>query len=180
MTIVKLNNDLSFIKQFQEFCKNSGWRMVVYGGYGLDGFIGRITRDHGDIDLVVYGQSDRIVASDTITSFIKTKYPKATIIKKPNPFQFEVDVNNSGFGLNLYYVQTNNDPFVNIHTVVKADGEIVTNDPSIFPPPEKGRLEQLEVEVQNQKSHLKDIIAKGGANEAKYISDLSLLTPLFL
>lgn len=168
------------MNKFLDFCKDHKWRMVVYGGYGLDGFIGRITRDHGDIDLVIYGQSNRVVSSDTITSFIKTKYPKATIIKKSHPFQFEIDVHESGFGLNLYYVQTNDDPFVNIHTVVKADGEIVTNDPSIFPPPEKGRLDQLEVEVQNQKSHLKDILAKGGANEAKYISDLGLLTPLFL
>ena len=179
MPTSKLNDDLTFIKQFLGFCISHNWRMVVYGGYGLDGYLSKITREHGDIDLVIYGQTDRVRASEEIILFIKTLHPNGTIRQKDNPFQVEVDVNDSGFGLNLYYVQTRDDPFVELHTIVKSTGEIVTNDSSIFPPPEKGRLAQLEVEVQNQGSHLKDILTKGGATESKYISDLKLLYPLF-
>lgn len=179
MPTSKLNDDLTFIKQFLDFCKNHSWRMVVYGGYGLDGYLSKITRKHGDIDLVIYGQTDRVRASEEIILFIKTLHPNGTIRQKDNPFQVEVDVNDSGFGLNLYYVQTRDDPFVNINTVVKDSGEIVTNDPTVFPPPKQGMLMDLVVEVQNQGSHLKDILTKGGATESKYISDLKLLYPLF-
>ncbi len=180
MTKSKLHNDLSFIAKFQEFCKAKDYRMVVYGGYGLDGFYQKITREHGDSDLVIYGQTDRVNASLSITSFITTLLPQSTIKQINSPFQSEFKVKDSGFSLDLYYVQTQDHPLLNIHTVVKENGEIVANDPKVFPPPEKGNLGKLEIEVQNQGSHFKDILAKGGATEPKYERDLKLLYPLFI
>lgn len=175
----KLRNDLKFIGRCLDFCKHQNWRMVVYGGYGLDGYLRRITRKHGDIDLVIYGTDSHASAAKSISDFIKSLYPDAIIKQTENPFQIEIFASSPGFGLNLYYVQTRDNPFINIHTVIKSDGEIVTNDPSIFPPPQKGSLEGLGLEVQDQSSHLNDILAKGGANESKYIGDLKLLHPLF-
>lgn len=175
----KLKNDLGFINQCLNFCKLQKWRMVVYGGYGLDGYFGRITRNHGDIDLVIYGTDTHASAAKSISDFIKSLYSDAIIKQTENPFQVEIFANYSGFGLNLYYVKTKDDPFINIHTVIKLSGEIVHNDPTIFPPPQKGSLEGLELEVQDQDSHLKDILVKGGASESKYIGDLKLLYPLF-
>lgn len=93
-------------------------------------------------------------------------------------FQVEVDVHANGFTLNLYYVQTANDPFKSLDQVVKSDGTVITNDIAIFPPPQKGRLEGMEVEVQDQHSHIQDIFAKGGLNKPKYINDLKLLDTL--
>lgn len=150
----------------------------MYGGYGLDGYIRKITRKHGDIDLVIYGTDSHASAAKPISNFIKSLYPNAIIKQTENPFQVEIFANTTGFGLNLYYVQTKDDPFINIHTVIKSDGEIVTNDPSIFPSPQQGSLEGLELEVQDQNSHLKDILTKGGENESKYIDDLKLLYSL--
>lgn len=176
----KTIKDLEFIKNFQNFCQNNSFRMVVYGGYGLDAYFHQLSRPHGDIDLVIYGIDDRGRAAKLISTFIKSLYPTTSIQQSENPFQVVIDVKDPGFGLNLYYIQTRDNPFINIHTVVKSSGEIVTNDPAIFPPPQQGSLEGLELEVQDQGSHLKDILAKGGASESKYISDLGLLYPLFL
>ncbi|MFZ2199774.1 MAG: hypothetical protein WAV40_03220 [Microgenomates group bacterium] len=174
----KTQSDLQFIERFQSFCISNNFRLVVYGGYGLDGYFRKITRDHGDIDLVIYGSNTHDSATKSISGFIKSLYPNATIKQIKNLFQEEIFANDSGFGLNLYYVQTRDNPFINIHAVIKTDGEIVTNDPLIFPPPKPGSLEGVELEVQDQGSHLKDILAKGGASETKYITDLQLLSSL--
>lgn len=174
----KTQSDLQFIERFQSFCISNNFRLVVYGGYGLDAYFRRVSRPHGDIDLVVYGQNSRTKAAKLIRNFIKTIYPNASIKQSENPFQIVIDANYIGFGLDLYYIQTKEDPYLSIHTVIKTNGEVVTNDPSIFPPPMKGSLEGLELEVQDQSSHLKDILAKGGADETKYIGDLQLLSTL--
>lgn len=175
MQKLKLKKDLEFIAKFQDYVKVNGWRVVVYGGYGLDAFVGRITRDHRDLDLVVYGTSPHSTAINLISSFVNSIYPKIVVTHSQNLFQSIFDARGSGFFLNLYYIQTRDNPIINIHTIIKQDGEVVTNDKSIFPPPQQGSLEGLSLEVQDQHSHLKDILARGGASEEKYINDLALL-----
>jgi hypothetical protein len=50
----KVKSDLSFLKKLLNYSKEKGFRVVVSGGYGLDGILGKITRPHNDLDLLIY------------------------------------------------------------------------------------------------------------------------------
>lgn len=174
----RTDRDLKLIKDFSVFARELGWRIVVYGGYGLDFAIGKITRDHGDIDLVFYGQNDRESASKLISSFLSKNLIAPTIDIEENDFQLVIDVHAKNLVLNLYYVQTKLDPYEDLKAVVKKTGEIVVNDPLMFPPPQKGSLNGFEVEVQDQSAHKKDILSKGGLLSDKHKKDLEIFSIL--
>lgn len=152
--------------------------MVVYGGYGLDFYFGKISRDHGDIDLVIYGQDSRINAARLIKEYLEKNIIKPDISISENDYQLVVDVHAKGFTLNLYYIQTQDKPYYNLHSVIKKSGEVAHNDPKMFPPPQQGRHEGSTFEVQDQLSHLSDILAKNGQNNPKYRNDIELLNTL--
>ncbi len=174
----RTDRDLKLIKDFSVFARELGWRTVVYGGYGLDFFLGKITRDHGDIDLVFYGQNDRKSASKLISNFISKNLDAPTIEIEENDFQLVIDVHAKNLVLNLYYIQTQLDPYKNLHSVVKKSGEIVVNDSSMFPSPQKGSLYGFVVEVQDQSAHKKDILSKGSILSDKHKKDLDLIATL--
>ena len=44
---------LQYLKDLVETCQRENIKITVYGGYGLDGLLGRLTRDHHDIDNLV-------------------------------------------------------------------------------------------------------------------------------
>ncbi len=174
----KTDRDLKLIKDFSVFARELGWRIVVYGGYGLDFFLGKITRDHGDIDLVFYGQNDRKSSSNLISNFLSKNINIPSIEIEENDFQLVIDVHAKNLVLNLYYIQTQLDPYKNLHSVVKKSGEIVVNDSSMFPLPQKGSLYGFVVEVQNQSAHKKDILSKGSILSDKHKKDLELIAAL--
>jgi hypothetical protein len=174
----KTDLDLKLIKDFSVFARELGWRMVVYGGYGLDFAVGKITRDHGDIDLVFYGQNDRYIAEQKITSYLTQKLESPTFKIEENDFQLVIDVHANKYVLNLYYVQTQLSPYVDLHHVIKKYGEIVVNDPVMFPPPQKGSLAGINVEVQDQLAHKKDILSKGDTLSEKRKKDIDLINTL--
>lgn len=171
----KTDQDLQLIKDLLIFARDLEWRMVVYGGYGLDFAVGKITRDHGDIDLVFYGQNDRYTAEQKITSYLTQKLESPTFKIEENDFQLVIDVHANKYVLNLYYVQTQSSPYVDLHHVIKKSGEIVVNDPVMFPPPQKGSLSGINVEVQDQLAHKKDILSKGDTLSDKRKKDLDII-----
>ena len=174
----RTDRDLKLIKDFSVFARELGWRIVVYGGYGLDFSIGKITRDHGDIDLVFYGQNDRDSASKIISNFLSKNLDAPTIDVEENDFQLVIDVHAKSLVLNLYYAQTQLDPYEDLKAIVKKSGEIVVNDPLMFPPPQKGSLNGFEVEVQDQSAHKEDILSKGSFLSDKHKKDLEIISTL--
>lgn len=48
---------LACLKTLVEECRNNSSKISVYGGYGLDGLLGELTRDHHDIDILVEERS---------------------------------------------------------------------------------------------------------------------------
>ena len=54
----KIRNDLHFIERMTELAREKGCRLIVSGGYAVDGSLGRITRSHVDIDIQIYGQEN--------------------------------------------------------------------------------------------------------------------------
>lgn len=142
------------------------------GGYGLDFALGRISRNHGDIDLIIYGRDARPVAKNILARLVETLLPGANLVLKQEDYYINAKLKSHGLGGDLYYVQTQNDPFVDTCTVIKKTGEIIVNTVYEFPLPKAGKIENIEVEVQDQKAHLDDIIRKGGMKEAKYTNDI--------
>ncbi len=174
----KINYDLSVITQFGILAHTYNWRMVVSGGYGLDGAIGQITRNHNDLDLILYGSQSRARARKLFHSACRSLLRVPELVFKEEEFYLECDVKSDIFVGNFYYVQTQNDPYLDLNTVIKKGGSVVVNTPSAFPPPVKGRLEGLEFEVQDQSAHQKDIMAKGGSNTERHTQDLVNLSLL--
>ncbi len=156
----RLQAHLNFIDSFEPWCKVKNWRPVIYGGYGLDGYLHTITRNHGDIDLVIYGRSPRAEALAKIIDYLNNEIKDVSIESHYEDFLIDIKVKSKRLSGNFYYVQTADDPYTNLNRVIKSDGTIVTNKPTDFPPPVKGKLGYLSVEVQDQSAHLKDILRK--------------------
>ncbi|MEI8232638.1 MAG: hypothetical protein WCG44_02745 [bacterium] len=157
---VKIKRDLDFIESLQSFCASLNWRIVVFGGYGLDILLGQITRTHNDVDIVIYGHSSRDEASTNIQKFLYKLISGCVLKISENDFMIDIDLSSPGLGANIYYVQTGENPFANLNKVVKKSGEMVINSQKRFPPPITGKLDKLEIDVQNPNSHLADIIFK--------------------
>jgi len=162
----KTRDDLQFARKIRDFGLGENWRVVVYGGYGLDLALGRITRHHSDLDLVIYGQADRTTARKLLTNFIYRQAKGAVITIKREEFNLEFKVKFTRFSGDFYYTQTKRSPFADLLQVIKANGEIITNMPSRFPDPVMSKPGDLEIEVQDQKAHLADILYKKGSNLA--------------
>lgn len=160
----KLQVHLGFIDSFSYWCRAQNWRLVVYGGYGLDGYLQTITRNHGDVDLVLYGRLPRAQAIAQIVDYLHNAIKGVEVKSKDEDFLIDIKVKSPNISGNFYYVQTVEDPFINLNRVVKTDETIVTNTPTQFPPPVKGKLVDLSVEVQDQSAHLADIIRKRGSD----------------
>jgi hypothetical protein len=156
----KVKRDLALIESLQQLCKTNNWRIVVYGGYGLDILLGQITRSHNDVDIVIYGQNNRELASHKIQEFLTKLITGCNLKISENDFMIDIDLNSPGLGANIYYVQVFANPFTNLNNVIKRNGETIINTEKQFPPPMKGRLDNLEIDVQNPNSHLADILFK--------------------
>jgi hypothetical protein len=156
----QLRTHLAFIDSFGKWCRQQSWRLVLYGGYGLDGYLRTITRNHGDIDLVIYGQTTRTLALASIANYLHKAISEVEIKSKDEEFLIDIKVKSKIISGNLYYVQTGEDPFNTLSIVIKTDGSKVTNSPTDFPPPVSGQLGDLAVEVQDQSAHLADILRK--------------------
>lgn len=156
----KVNHDIAIIESLQKWGKDQGWRVVVYGGYGLDAFLHKITRNHGDIDLVIYGSMSRSQALAKIVDYLRLANSDVEIQSKDEDFLIDIKVKSKSLGGNFYYVQTADDPYENLSTVIKLDGTQVTNSPSDSPPPVMGILGKFDVETQDQSAHLADIFRK--------------------
>ncbi len=163
----KIKSDLSFLKKLLIFAKKQNYRVVVTGGYGLDGILGQITRPHNDIDIVIYSKDDREMTVKSIRNFVEKVFINPRITIRFNQFMHTIDINTKGFGGNIYVVQTKNNPFDDLKTLVLNDKTIHRNNPLQFPLPISAILHGLQFETQDPHAHLADILFKQ-KREMKY------------
>lgn len=156
----KVKTDLEFLEKVLAVAGEEKMRVVVVGGYGLDGVLGKITRPHNDIEMVVYSQIARTKARKLWKNLVLTLFPEASLEIKENQFMVTIDLNACGFGAQLYLVETQDDPYVDLHTLKLKSGIIHTNDRGRFPNPVKGGVDGIEFEVQDPNAHLADILWK--------------------
>lgn len=173
----KVKRDLKVLRKFIEFCKNKGSRLIVTGGYGLDGALGQITRPHNDLDIVVYSENSRMKTVTEFIDVIKDLFSDSKISIHSGKFMHTLDLNSSGFGANIYVVQTANNPFADLNSLILKNGEPYKNNPQIFLPPVKAKLRGLKFEAQDPNFHLADIFIKGNRDEKlrKHAQDIENL-----
>jgi hypothetical protein len=167
----KTKQDLDFIKSLKLFCDSLGWRIVISGGYGLDILLGQITRSHNDLDIIIYGQSPRKDVIVKMKKYFSNLRKSSSLKISENEFMIDFDLNSPGFGSDIYYVEINNNPYINLNEVIKSNGEKVFNTPKRFPPPVIGKLNDLEIDVQNPNTHLADILFKQQSKPHKLTHD---------
>src|SRR5690606_33307394 len=100
----KINSDIKFIEECIKYSKTNDWRVVVSGGYGLDGYLRTITRSHGDLVIIIYGQDNRVQAEEEIRIFIETHIKDSVITINSEDYYLEIDVHGHNFVGNIYYV----------------------------------------------------------------------------
>ena len=125
----KIHKDLRFIDLMTKLAKAKGCRLIVSGGYAVDGNLDRITRPHGDIDIQIFGQGGE---SEQIIKELVTK------VKEDESSLSDMEVRDKGrqeyyhsflakgnrLGSDIYYVQVTENPFGTEKHVVKEDGTI--------------------------------------------------------
>jgi hypothetical protein len=125
----KISQDLLFIELLSRIVKDSGYRMIISGGYAVDGGLGFITRPHRDIDIQIFGQNQ--VNSNLLKQFIADlkdidpKYSGLNVKDKGRQeYYYEFFIDGNGISADIYYVQVVDDPFAKYKYVVKKDGSV--------------------------------------------------------
>lgn len=153
----KTEKDLDFIKSTTEICKDNNARLIVSGGYSIDGNLGKITRPHRDLDILIFGQDDRPV------EFVDSLFGQLNAStleledKGRKTFYHWFFAEGGGQGIDIYYIQVKGDPFAKEKVVIKSDGsetEIQQYNTR------KVSLGGIDFEAQDPEDSLSDILMK--------------------
>lgn len=172
----KIKSDLLFLAELLKFSKNHKMRIVVSGGYGLDGILKSITRPHNDLDVIIYSKIVRKKAAELLIKFFQSKFTNSDISLSENKFLIGIDVSAMGFVGNFYVVETVHDPLTDINTIRLDNGQTQVNFIERFPMPIKAKLKNILFESQNPNLHLADILFKSKKQkQSKHIQDIKNL-----
>lgn len=121
----KIKKDLGFVQLLRGLAQQSELRVIISGGYAVDGALGQITRPHNDIDVQVYGQppSDEVI--EALIKQVKghVQFEDLELVDKGREtFYHSHVVKGKGFGADVYYVQILDGPFDEEKIVIKSDG----------------------------------------------------------
>ena len=125
----KIQKDLRFIDLMTQLAKAKDCRLIVSGGYAVDGNLGRITRPHGDIDIQIFGQrgeSEQIIRG-LVTKVKKDESSLSEVYvsdKGRQEYYHSFLAKGNGLGSDVYYIQVTENPFGSEKHVVKKDGTI--------------------------------------------------------
>ena len=115
----KIATDLSFISSLTEKAKQQGIRIVIHGGYAVDGAIGKVTRPHNDIDIQIYGNFED--GLQIVKQLVDIEGVKITD-KKTDTFYHNYYAQKDNFRADIYYIRLKNNPFEKHKIIIKNDG----------------------------------------------------------
>lgn len=126
----KIRKDLAFINLLTSTAKEEGMRAIVHGGYAVDGFFGKVTRPHGDIDLGIWGNGVDAMAIMskllTVAGSKDKRFASLTIEDHGrNDWTHTIYAIAPDFRAEMYYAQVMSDPFSPEKHIVKSDGTVV-------------------------------------------------------
>lgn len=159
----KIHRDLKFIKLITSAGRELGLRVVIAGGYAVDGSLGLITRPHNDIDIQVYGNNPHGIEAigSILNGVVKIDSSFSSMeIKKDHgrkTFYHEILAEKPGLGVDFYYLQIEGTPFGDTKVVIKNNGE--KTEPHAFDTVEV-ELEGTQFEAQSPRIELEDKIKK--------------------
>lgn len=178
---LKTEKDLRLIALATEFGRQEECRLIVSGGYAIDGSLGQITRPHRDVDLQIFGQiKDTGQLINRLVKMIKEKESDLSALKVTDKgrqeFYHAFFIEGSGLGVDVYCVRVVGNPFSEQKYVVKKDGSRT----------EKQRYDTVRVklgevffEAVNPVSSLADILYKrkirGDQPKLKHRQDIANL-----
>jgi len=156
----KTNGDLQLIDKLTKVARDYGMRVIISGGYAVDGFFGEITRYHNDIDIQIYGTKES--AEETVERLLDSIAPASgweyiTEDKGRKEYYYNLVYKFGVSTLDIYYLQTKTSPMINEKFIVKSDGIV---DQQEFGEPIFGKIGGTTFEIQNPEWELKDKIYK--------------------
>lgn len=153
----KIKRDLAVIERIQIAAKKSNFRVVITGGYAVDGQLGRLTRPHNDIDVLLYGVRDD--RQDVIVPLLQKILGGDIRVqdKGREEYYHTFRVEQGMFKADVYYLQVTINPFSAQKIVIKKDSSLHT------PLQHKSKIVTLEgvsFEAEDPKVELEDKLFK--------------------
>lgn len=155
----KTKEDLQVIDKLSKIAPNLGMRVIIGGGYAVDGFLGEITRPHNDIDIQIYGVEDsaELAIERLLDAIAPSEFEYTTKDKGRSEYYHNLLYHFGPSVLDIYYIQTKTSPLGKEKYIVKSNGEI---DEQVFPEPVFGRIGDINFEIQSPEVELKDKVYK--------------------
>lgn len=158
----KIDTDLQFISLINQVGKQLGYRVIIAGGYAVDAALGQITRPHNDMDIQIYGKdNDGLAVVHSLLSAVAKKAPQFTDYsvedKVHKEYYRNLYVKIEKSIADIYYLQTQNNPFDNHKEIIKKDGTVT--EPHIYET-KKLTLNNIEFEAQDPLTEVADKIYK--------------------
>lgn len=172
----KMDGDLRLVSTLVDAGRYQGLRIIVFGGYGVDGALDQITRYHKDIDLLVFGTNTH--GKQIFESVLhEIGFDGYTVEDKGRAEYYHNWVFYKGdTKLDIYYLQTSVSPFGAEKNIVKSDGSISEQQ---FGEPVIGMIDGCTFEVQDPKVELDDKLhkrdARGDEKRAEHEQDIENL-----
>ena len=163
----KVGKDLRFIELATRLAKDLNCRVIIHGGYAVDGALGKITRPHNDIDVQIFGQgSNTAQAINGLINKISRQDPSFAnlkmIDKGRKEFYHNFVFERPGFGADIYYIQVETNPFASEKVVIKNDGSKTEAQEWET---RQVILEGVSFEAQSPEVELRDRLKKRGEGE---------------
>lgn len=131
----KTISDLQFVSLLTNEAKKKNFRIIIHGGYAVDGALGMITRPHDDIDIQIYGTDEngfevvkRLFQDLPIEKFDSSKIRFSD--KKKTTFYHNYFAEKEHFGADIYYLRLKTDPSDKNKIIIKNDG--TESEPQTF------------------------------------------------
>lgn len=156
----KTNADLQLIEKLIKAARNNAMRVIISGGYAVDGFFGEITRYHNDIDIQIYGTKEN--AEEVVERLLDSIAPASdweyiTEDKGRKEYYHNLVYKFGNSTLDVYYLQTKISPLGKEKFIVKSDESV---DQQEFGALIFGKIGNVSFEIQNPELELKDKIYK--------------------
>ncbi len=156
----KVKADLQLINKLSKVARNIGMRVIIGGGYAVDGFLSQITRPHNDIDIQIYGtESTAEKAVEKLLDSIGPSEFEYTMKKDKGRSEYYHNLIYK-FGpsiLDVYYLQVTTRPLGKEKFIVKSSGEV---DEQEFLEPTYGSFEGINFEIQSPQVEIEDKVYK--------------------
>lgn len=121
----KVSTDIQFIKSLAIACAPLKCRLIISGGYAVDGSLGVITRPHRDLDVQIFGQSsDAVGVISKLFQRLQENYPGIQLVDEGQEDYYHLFKLTDGqfLKVEIYYIQTLESPFDPAKITIRKGG----------------------------------------------------------